>query len=139
VGDYFLKTIETVSTPKAPTPFGHYAQATRAGGLVHVSGQLPVVPGEKPDSQAPFEVQAKQVIDNFLAILAAAGCGPQDVVKFTAYIVGSENWPIYDRVFAAAFGEHKPARTGLPVSELHYGLLIEIDGVALDPAASAQT
>lgn len=137
--DYFLKTIQTVSTSKAPTPFGHYAQAIRAGGLVHVSGQLPVAPGEKPDSRAPFEVQAKQAIDNFLAILAAAGCGPRDVVKFTAYIVGSENWPIYDRVFAAAFGEHKPARTGLPVSGLHYGLLIEIDGVALDPAAPAQT
>lgn len=132
-----MNTIVAVSTPKAPAPLGHYVQAVRAGGLVYVSGQLPIPPGGKTDNQAaPFEMQAKLVIQNFLAILAAAGCGPRDVVKFTAYIVGAENWSVYDRVFADAFGEHKPARTGVPVRELHYGYLIEIDGVALGPAST---
>jgi reactive intermediate/imine deaminase len=126
-------TIDIVSTPNAPTPFGHYVQATKAGGFAYISGQLPVVPGGQPDSQASFETQARQVIANFLEILAAAGCGPRDVVKLTAYIVGEENWPIYDRVFAEAFGDHKPARTGLPMSELHYGFLIEVDGIAIVP------
>lgn len=132
-----MNTIVAVSTSKAPTPLGHYVQAVRAGGLVYVSGQLPIPPGGKTDNQAAtFEMQAKLVIQNFLAILAAAGCGPRDVLKFTAYIVGSENWPVYDRVFADAFGEHMPARTGIPVRELHYGYLIEIDGIALDPAGT---
>ena len=127
-----MKTIDAISTPKAPNPLGHYVQAVRAGGMIHVSGQLPISPGSDAEAQrAPFEAQARRVIENFLAILAAAGCGPQDVVKLTAYIVGSENWPIYDRVFIDFFGEHKPARTGIPVPELHYGYLIAVDGVAL--------
>ena len=72
-----MNTIVAVSTPKAPTPLGHYVQAVRAGGLVYVSGQLPILTEGKTDNQAAtFEMQAKRVIENFLAILAAAGCGP---------------------------------------------------------------
>ena len=134
-----MKTIDVISTPRAPNPLGHYVQAVRAAGLIHVSGQLPISPGSEPGGDAaPFEAQAKRVIGNFLAILAAAGCGPQDVVKLTAYIVGSENWPVYNRVFIDFFGEHKPARTGIPVPELHYGYLIAVDGVALAPAEESR-
>lgn len=125
-----------IETDQAPTPLGHYHQGMRAGGLVHISGQLPIVPGAQPDNQtADFEQQAERVLRNFLAIVAAAGARREDVVKVTAYIVGSRNWQTFNRVFAAAFGVHQPARSVVPVPELHHGYLIEVDGIALDAAA----
>lgn len=131
-----MSKIAAVSTEHAPSPFGHYRQAVRAGGFIHVSGQLPVVTaGRAPSGQAaPFEAQAKLVLENFLAIVAAAGAGPADVVRVTAYVVGSANWPAFNRVFAEAFGDHYPARSVVPVPELHHGYLIEVDGLALDTA-----
>ena len=40
------------------------------------------------------------------------------------------------QVFAEMFGDHRPARSVVPVPELHHGYLIEIDGMALDVAAT---
>ena len=65
-----------------------------------------------------------------------AGASPADVVKLTAYVVGASNWPRFNEAFAEAFGDHRPARSVVPVPELHHGYLIEIDGVALDAAAT---
>jgi 2-iminobutanoate/2-iminopropanoate deaminase len=128
--------IVTVFTEEAPKPLGHYSQAVRGGGLIHISGQLPIARSGVPDNQsASFNAQAKLVLDNFLAILDAAGAKRQDVLKVTAYIVSAENWPLFNQAFAEAFGDHKPSRSVVPVPELHHGYLIEIDGVALDPAA----
>ena len=131
-----MDKIITVFTEEAPKPLGHYSQAVRGGGLIHISVQLPIARSGVPDNQsASFNAQAKLVLDNFLAILDAAGAKRQDVLKVTAYIVSAENWPLFNQVFAESFGDHKPSRSVVPVPELHHGYLIEIDGVALDPAA----
>jgi reactive intermediate/imine deaminase len=128
--------VVTVLTEDAPKPLGHYSQAVRGGGLIHISGQLPITRSGVPDSQsASFNAQAKLVLQNFLAILDAAGAEKQDVLKVTAYVVGAENWPLFNQAFTEAFGDHRPSRSVVPVPELHHGYLIEIDGVALDPAA----
>ncbi len=92
-----------------PAPFGHYIQATAWGGLVHVSGQLGARPDGSHTADRPFEEQARQALANLLAILDAAGSRPDRVLKVTAYIVGVEHWPEFNRLFAEAFGA---ARTG---------------------------
>jgi enamine deaminase RidA (YjgF/YER057c/UK114 family) len=46
---------------------------------------------------------------NLSAILAEAGAGPEQVLRMTVYIVGVENWPTFDQVYAEAFGDAKPA------------------------------
>ncbi|MCO5092582.1 RidA family protein [Bosea sp. (in: a-proteobacteria)] len=129
-------TLSPVTTDQAPQPLGHYQQGIRAAGLVHVSGQLPIRPGEAPGCvPRAFPEQATLVVQNFLAIVAAAGGRREDVVKVTAYIVGVENWPAFNTAFSALFGEHRPARSVVPVPELHHGYLIELDGVAIDKSA----
>jgi enamine deaminase RidA (YjgF/YER057c/UK114 family) len=66
-------------------------------------------------------------------VLAAADCSFNDVVQCTAYIVGVENWPLFNRVYAEKFGSHKPARAVVPVPELHHGALVELQMVARRP------
>jgi reactive intermediate/imine deaminase len=124
--------MKIISTKDAPTPAGHYSQAIEANGLVYVSGMLPTLsaPGGVSD---PFEVQAQSALRHCESILAAAGCGLQDVVQCTAYIVGIQHWPLFNRIYAERFGAHKPARAVVPVPELHHGALVELQMVARVP------
>ena len=122
--------IERITTAAAPAPAGHYSQATAWRDLVFVSGQLAPRSDGTPTADQPFEVQARQALANLLAVLAEAGCGPAQVLRVTAYIAGVENWPVFDRIYAEVLGDAKPARTVVPVPELHHGYLVEIDAVA---------
>lgn len=123
--------IDTILTDKAPSPAGHYVQATVHNGLVYVSGQLPVRPDGGQAPEASFEDQARQALGNLLAVVSAAGSSPERLLKVTAYIVGVENWPRFNAIYAEVLGATRPARTVVPVGELHYGYLVEIDGIAV--------
>ncbi len=119
-----------IATDAAPAPAGHYAQAAAWRDLLFVSGQLGVRADGAHTAGERFEVQARQALGNMLAVLAAAGCGPEQVLRVTAYIVGVENWPAFNTVYAELMGDARPARTVVPVPELHHGYLIEVEAVA---------
>ena len=120
-----------ILTDRAPKPAGHYAQAVVTGAHVFVSGQLPVRPDGLPLDDDGFEAQARQAIQNMLEILRATGSSPQQLVKVTAYIVGIANWPRFNAVYASMLPDACPARSVVPVPELHYGYLVEIDAIAV--------
>lgn len=118
-----------VSTPAAPLARGHYSQAVVHGGVVYVAGQLPIDP-ESPDTRIEgFEAQARQVLTNVIAILEAAGSGRELMLRATVYIADIEHWPAFNKVYAEVLGGHRPARTVVPVPQLHYGYLVEIDAI----------
>ncbi|MDR3435280.1 RidA family protein [Telmatospirillum sp.] len=123
-------SIERIVTEAAPSPSGHYVQATAWSDLVFISGQLPVRPDGSHTADLVFEDQARQALANLLAVLAAAGSDPGLVLKVTAYITGVEHWPTFNRVFADAFADARPARAVVPVPALHHGYLIEIEAIA---------
>jgi len=127
--------VARISTDRAPQPAGHYAQATVAGGFIYVSGQLPIRPDRTAPPEQSFEDQARQVIANMLAIVEAAGGDARHLLKVTAYIVGIANWPRFNAVYADLLPDARPARTVVPVTELHHGYLVEIDAVGLVAAA----
>lgn len=122
--------VERISTERAPAPGGHYSQAIRHGGLIYVSGQLPLRPDGTLEPDAGFDEQAQTALDNLFAILRAADSDPRRLLKVTAYIVGIGNWSKFNAIYAAALGDTRPARAVVPVPELHYGCLIEIDAIA---------
>jgi 2-iminobutanoate/2-iminopropanoate deaminase len=120
-----------ILTDRAPAPAGHYTQAIVSRGQVFISGQLPIRPDGRPLAEDGFEAQARQAIQNMLEILRAAGGTPQHLVKVTAYIVGVANWAGFNAVYASMLPDARPARTVVPVPELHYGYLVEIDAIAV--------
>jgi len=122
--------MQTVSTPFAPAARGHYSQAVVHGGLVFVAGQLPIVPAEPERKLEGFEDQAHQVITNVLEILEAAGSSANYILRTTVYIADIAHWPDFNRVYAERLGAHRPARTVVPVAQLHYGYLVEMDVIA---------
>lgn len=126
-----MSAIEPILSPQVPAPAGHYSQAVAYKDLVFVSGQLAPRPDGSSTSAEPFALQARQALDNVLAILAAADSGPADVLKVTAYLVGAGHWPEFNAVYAEVFGGHRPARAVVSVPELHHGYLIEVEAVAV--------
>ena len=117
----------------APTPAGHYSPAVEHAGLIYVSGQLGVRPDGSHTASAPFEDQARQALANLLAVLAAAGASPRHLIKVTVYLVGVENWPLFNAIYAELMGEARPARSVVPVPELHHGHRVEIEAIAAAP------
>src|ERR1700704_6835837 len=111
-------SIEVTFTDAAPKPAGHYSQACAYGGLVFVSGQLPVSLEGKVLADKSFEDQVRQALVNLLSIVKVAGSGPDRVLKVTAYIVGVENWPVFNANYADIFGEARPSRAVVPVTAL---------------------
>ena len=119
-----------VTTRFAPAARGHYSQAVVHGGLVFVAGQLPVVPADPERRLVAFGEQAHQVITNVLEIVEAAGSSADLVLKATVYIADISHWPAFNAIYAERFGGHRPARTVVPVAQLHYGYLVEMDVIA---------
>lgn len=112
-------------------PAGHYSHAVCHGALVFVSGQLGVRPDGTHTADLPFEDQVRQALANLRAALASAGADLGSVVKLTAYIVDVAHWPRFNAVYASVMGPARPARTVVPVPELHYGYLVELDAIAV--------
>ena len=124
---------QALLTDKAPAPAGAYAQAVRSGRTLYISGQLPILPDKAPLADMSFAGQARQAMANLLAILEAAGGAPEDLCRVTSYIVGVENWPEFKGVYGELLGDARPARSVVPVPELHYGYLVEVDAIATLP------
>ncbi len=119
-----------IQTPNAPAPGGHYSQAVVHNGFVFLSGILPITPTGEKLSQATISEQTKQVLANLDAILQAAGCTRENVLKMTIYIADIEAWGAVNQSYAQFFGDHRPARSVVPCSPLHYGFGIELEAIA---------
>lgn len=108
----------------------HYSSAVVHDGIVYVSGQLPMDPKTGTPVEGSIEIQTRAALQNLLGVLKAAGSSKEKVLRTTAYIPDVTQWGKVNEVYAEFFGDHKPARTVVPSTALHYGCLIEIDAVA---------
>ncbi|MBN1387793.1 MAG: hypothetical protein JW965_05055 [Bacteroidales bacterium] len=122
--------IKELFTPNIPEPRGHYSQAVQFNDLIFVSGQLPVNPFTGEPIKGDIEEQTLQVLENIETILKDSGTDRKKILKTTAYISDISHWPRVNEVYRKFFGKHKPARAVVPVTGLHYGVLIEIEAVA---------
>lgn len=122
--------METIHTPHAPAPAGHYSQAVVHDGFVFVAGQLAIDPNDRDRPVGPIAEQAEQALRNVAAILDAAGSGLDRVVQMTVYVSDISLWGEVNEVYARVMGEHRPARAIVPTRDLHHGYQIEIQAIA---------
>ena len=122
--------MRTVETPAAPTPAGHYSQAIVHGGVAYVAGQLPIDPANPKAPPGDMASQARQALANVQAILEAAGSGMSQLLQMTIYISDISHWAAVNEVYTEVLGDHRPARAVVPVRDLHYGYMIEIQAIA---------
>lgn len=123
------------NSPSAPAPVGHYSHVCSAGGLAFISGQLPIRSDGAALTGEPFEAQAHQVLRNLQGCLEAMGLEKKDLVQVRVYVTSIRNWPLFNEIYSNWIGAHRPARAVAGVSELHFGLDIEIEAVAFTDSA----
>jgi 2-iminobutanoate/2-iminopropanoate deaminase len=125
--------MEPVSTDNAPEAIGPYSQAIQLEGWLYTSGQIALDPSTGELVGADFDDQARQVFSNLSAVLAAAGCTFNDVVKATVYVADMADFPRLNKIYADAMGGHRPARSTVEAAGLPMGARVEIDLVAKIP------
>jgi len=115
-------------------PLSHYADAVRAGDLLFVSGVVPVDGEGRLVGGDDVVAQARAVFENMRRVLAAAGAGPQDVVKVTVFLTDVDDRPKINPVRQEFFGQARPASTLVEVPRLAIpGAKIEVEAVAVLP------
>lgn len=122
--------MKIISAPSAPAAIGPYSHAIEAGPFVYCSGQTPIDPATGQLAVGDIEVQTKQVFANITAVLAAAGCTLQHVVKSTVYLKDMGDFAKMNAVYEAAFAGHKPARTTIQAAKLPRDCIVEIEVIA---------
>jgi 2-iminobutanoate/2-iminopropanoate deaminase len=123
--------IQTVITDKAPKAIGPYSQAVIANGFVYCSGQIPLDPSTGQIVGKTAGEQTTRVTANLLAVLKAAGCDFNNVVKTTIYLKNIGDFTAMNEAYAKALGEHRPARATVEVARLPKDALVEIDCIAV--------
>jgi 2-iminobutanoate/2-iminopropanoate deaminase len=123
---------DPIATTDAPAAIGPYSQAVRAGGLVFLSGQIPLDPTTGQIVAGDITAQADRVMKNLGAILAAAGLGFGDVVRTTIYLADLTHFSAVNEVYARFFAAPYPARVTVQVAALPRASLVEIDAIAID-------
>jgi 2-iminobutanoate/2-iminopropanoate deaminase len=125
---------EEIRVPELAEPISHYTDAVRAGDLLFVSGFVPVDGEGNLVGGDDVVAQARQVLANLGAVLAAAGATFADVVKVTVYLTDIADRARINPVRQEVFGETRPASTLVEVSALAMpGAKLEIEAVALIP------
>ena len=126
-----MSTITTINTPKAPAAFGPFVQGVKTDTLVFSTGQLPLDPATGELVSDDVQAQTRQVLINLKAILEAAGCSLDRVLKATVFITNMDDFDKMNEVYAGFFSDTPPARSCVAVSALAKGAKVEIEVIAL--------
>ncbi|MCO8986425.1 RidA family protein [Clostridioides difficile] len=122
---------EVIHTNDAPAALGPYSQAIKAGNLLFVSGQVPLVPETMEVVEGDVQAQTAQSLKNLKAILAESGADFSNVVKTTVFIKDMNEFGAINEIYAEYFGENKPARACVEVARLPKDVKVEIEVIAV--------
>ena len=113
-------------------PLGPYSSFVRAGDFIIVSGQGGMLDGAIVDGGVA--AQTTQTMRNVADRLAEAGAALSDVVKTLCFLTDMDTFGEFNEAYAAAFGDHRPARSTVGVASLPAGLDVEVEAWAYKPA-----
>jgi len=123
-----MRTI--VATGQAPQAIGPYSQAVASGGLVFLSGQIPLDPATNQLVEDDIVVQTERVFENLKAVLEAGGSSLARALKVTVYLREMSDFGKMNGVYARYFPASPPARSTIQAAALPRGARVEIDLIA---------
>ncbi len=124
-------TKEVVATKAAPEAIGPYSQAIRHGGLLFLSGQIPIDPANgQLMKDASIEDQTRLVLNNLRAVLEANGMTMANIVSTSVFLKDLNDFAKMNAVYATFFASAPPARATVEVSRLPRDVKVEISAIA---------
>ena len=124
---------ETVTAAGAPEAAGPYSHAVKSGGLVFLSGQVPLDPDTGSLVEGGVGEQTSRCLDNLAVVAAAAGASLADAVRCGIYVTDISTFKQVNEAYAGYFAGEPPARTTIGVVSLPLGADVEIDAILALP------
>jgi 2-iminobutanoate/2-iminopropanoate deaminase len=124
---------ETVTAEGAPHAVGPYSHAVKAGGLVFLSGQVPLDPETGTLVEGSIADRTRRCLDNLAVVAAAAGASLEDAVRMGIYVTDMGSFKEVNEAYGTYFPSDPPARSTVAVAALPLGADVEIDAVLAMP------
>lgn len=129
--------MKILQPPGWAAPKGYSNGVAARGAFVAIGGQI----GWDADQRFvadDFVAQARQALENIVAVLAQAGGRPEHLVRMTWYVVDCDEYLASARELGRAYreviGRHYPAMTAVEVSRLaEPRARVEIEATAVVP------
>ena len=127
-----LEMKKIIHTQQAPAPIGPYKQATVAGNMVFVSGQIAIDPQSNELKLGNLAEETHLVLKNLGAVLEAAGSSYEQVLKCSIFLSSMDLFAEVNEIYAAYFpSDTAPARECVAVKTLPKNVNVEISAIAL--------
>ena len=118
-----------ITTKDAPGADHILSQAVTSNGFVFVAGQIHNTPdGSMVEGSTKEKVS--RIMQNIQAILQAASCDLDDIVRMTVYVTDMAQMAELNEVYPTFFNKQYPAREAVCVKELPLGATIEMSATA---------
>lgn len=123
-------TRRAIATAGAPGAVGPYSQGILSDGLLFTAGQAALDPTSGTLVEGGIEPEAERVMANLTAVLDAAGCGWDDVLKTTIFLVDMGDFATVNAIYGRFVTDPPPARSTVGVAALPKGARVEIEVIA---------
>jgi 2-iminobutanoate/2-iminopropanoate deaminase len=121
--------IRTSAAPGSP----YYSQGVIAGGLLHVSGMVGVVPDTGLLAGPTIAEQTAQALTNCLASAGSCDAGEDDIVEVGVLLADPADFAAFNEEWSHWFGVDPPARYVAKLGVELPGVLVSIRVVASVP------
>lgn len=120
-----------IETTNAPSPIGPYSQATMAGNMLFISGQIGTAPTTGEHINSDIQAETHQVMQNLKAILSEAKANFSNIVKTTIFLSDMELFGEVNTIYGQYFEGEFPARETVAVKGLPKNVNVEISAIAV--------
>lgn len=122
-----------ITSNDAPAPIGPYSQAIQTGGIMFISGQIPMNALTNEIITNDIELATHLVMENLRAILAEADMNFGNIVKTSIFLKDMNDFATVNEVYGGYFNGKTPApaRETLQVAKLPKDVQVEISAIAV--------
>ena len=113
------------------TKSGSYSHAVEAGGLIFVSGMLPINPSKKLAINDDIRTSTELALTNLKTVVQSAGSSLDKVVKVTVFLRDGTDLNGMNEAYNKFFSKEPPARSCVIIKEIPGGFPVEIEAIAI--------
>jgi 2-iminobutanoate/2-iminopropanoate deaminase len=113
-----MPIVETSTPPGTPAPIGPYSHIAKVGSFITIGGTAAFDPATGELASPDVAAQTTRILETFRVMLESVGSDLAHVVHVNVFLEDMADFEAMNRAYAAAMGEHRPARTAIAVREL---------------------
>ena len=113
-----MPDVETWTPPGTPTPIGPYSHVARVGSWIAIGGVAGFDPETGELAGPDVAAQTRRILASIAVLLESARSDLAHVVHVNVFLLEMTDFEAMNAAYAAALGEHRPARTVIGVREL---------------------